>query len=144
MVAIYATLQCAVCAAALLRQPGPELPRLRSGGTRVAALRMQTKEAAGEAGPARDPETDLNWFYGEDDYSQTKAYSDYEWDPEHPGSLKPGLRKEKYDIDIVMEMWKDKENATCMRLPMDEVCARATVTRVLMASGGNRWGAVFL
>ena len=39
-------------------------------------------------------------FY--DDQPLQKTYSDYEWDPDYPGTLKPGTRKEKYDLDEVM------------------------------------------
>jgi hypothetical protein len=66
-----------------------------------------------------EDQTDLKWFYGVVD--QQKQFSDYTWDPNHPGSFKPGLTPENYSMEDVMEMWKDKPNDNVMRFTMDEV-----------------------
>ena len=52
---------------------------------------------------------------------QEKPFADYVWDPDFPGTFKPGTRGENYDLDVVLEMWKDKENPACMELPQDEL-----------------------
>jgi len=50
-----------------------------------------------------------------------KAYSDYVWDPDYPGTLPPGTRKEKYDLDEVLEMWDGKENPNVFEYSQDEL-----------------------
>ena len=50
-----------------------------------------------------------------------KPFSDYEWDPTYPGTMKPGLRLENQELDDVLEMWKDKENGNVMELPRDQL-----------------------
>lgn len=50
-----------------------------------------------------------------------KPFSDYEWDPAFPGSFKPGLAGENYDLDVVLEMWEGRENPACMQLPQDQL-----------------------
>jgi len=82
---------------------------------------MAASPKAGQSNELTPEESDLTWFYGGVD--DQKSFSDYEWDPAYPGTLKPGLRSEMYDIDAVMEMWKDKPNDNVMRLHMDEVGA---------------------
>ena len=52
---------------------------------------------------------------------QPKPFADYEWDPEFPGSFKPGTRGENYDLDVVLEMWEGRDNPSCMELPQDQL-----------------------
>jgi len=60
-----------------------------------------------------------HWFY--DKQPEQKKYSDYVWDPDFPGTLKPGLKDEQYTLDEVFEMWEGKENPNVMEYPQDEV-----------------------
>ena len=52
---------------------------------------------------------------------QPKPFSDYEWDESFPGSFKPGLRGENYDLEDVLEMWEGRDNPACMELPQDQL-----------------------
>jgi hypothetical protein len=52
-----------------------------------------------------------------------KAYSDYEWDDNYPGTFKPGKREENYPLDKVFELWKDRENPAAIELRTDELWA---------------------
>ena len=109
----------AICGALSLVLP-PHSPA--HVGRRVQLVRMDAPAAPSEDSTDLSPEEkDLTWFYGGVD--DQKLYSDYIWDPEHPGSFKPGLTRENYNLDDVREMWKDKPNENVMRFPIDEVCA---------------------
>ena len=73
-----------------------EFMRTMQHEQRLRAPRMQeppTKE--------NDP------FYAE--VPAPRAFSDYEWDESFPGTLKPGLAKDNYDMDDVMQAWEGKE-----------------------------------
>mmetsp|Transcript_18229 Transcript_18229/g.38884 ORF Transcript_18229/g.38884 Transcript_18229/m.38884 type:complete len:187 (-) Transcript_18229:263-823(-) len=50
-----------------------------------------------------------------------KPFSDYEWDDDYPGTLKPGKREEMYSLDDVFAMWEGKENPACIELRQDEL-----------------------
>ena len=51
-----------------------------------------------------------------------KPFSDYEWDPEFPGTFKPGIKnRENYDLEDVLEMWEGRDNPACMQLPQDQL-----------------------
>uniref|UniRef100_A0A7S3TU05 Uncharacterized protein n=1 Tax=Strombidinopsis acuminata TaxID=141414 RepID=A0A7S3TU05_9SPIT len=106
----------AICGALSLVLP-PHSPA--HVGRRVQLVRMDAPAAPSEDSTDLSPEEkDLTWFYGGVD--DQKLYSDYIWDPEHPGSFKPGLTRENYNLDDVREMWKDKPNENVMRFPIDE------------------------
>ena len=83
------------------------------------------------------------------------VYSDYEYDPAFPGSLKPGSRIENRELDAVLEDWKDRPNPNCMQLPQDmlihvplkppeEILVRVKKGRVGWGWGwgGVGWGGV--
>ena len=38
-----------------------------------------------------------------------------------PGTFKPGTRGENYNLEDVLEMWKDRDNPACTELPQDEL-----------------------
>ena len=57
-------------------------------------------------------------FYAE--VPAPRAFSDYEWDESFPGTLKPGLAKDNYDMDEVMQAWEGKEFEAVLELSMDE------------------------
>lgn len=47
------------------------------------------------------------------------VYSDYEFDPDFPGTMKPGNRLENRELSTVLEEWEDRPNPNCMQLPQD-------------------------
>ena len=50
-----------------------------------------------------------------------KPFADYEWDPEFPGSFKPGTRGENQNLDEVLAEWEGRDNPACMQLPQDQL-----------------------
>ena len=50
-----------------------------------------------------------------------KPFADYEWDPNFPGTFKPGTRGENQDLEQVLKDWEGRDNPACMELPQDEL-----------------------
>jgi hypothetical protein len=50
---------------------------------------------------------------------QAKPFADYEWDDDFPGTMKPGKRRENYELDEVLEAWEGRDNPACLELPQD-------------------------
>ena len=119
---------CAASCAALLHRPQPSCTAIgRSPTPRMQGAAGAPRDRGAERKTAAEDERDLTWFYASDD--SQKVFSDYEWDPDFPGTFKPGLKRENYDFDEVVEMWKDRPNENVMRLHLDEArsqtCPRA-------------------
>eukprot|EP00962_Isochrysis_galbana_P026391 scaffold8183_cov122-Isochrysis_galbana.AAC.6 len=122
MVVLAPALKCALCTAAALQPPA--VASLHLGRRHLNLLRMEASSPLAKSGDDQTVEVpedqrDLSWFYGAVD--EEKQFSDYTWDPKHPGSFKPGLTPENYSMEDVMEMWKDKPNDNVMRFTLDEV-----------------------
>ena len=49
-----------------------------------------------------------------------KPFSDYKWDPDHPGSMPPGIAREMYEIEDVEAMWEGRDNPACTEYPSDQ------------------------
>ena len=110
---------CAASCAALLHRPQPSCTAIgRSPTPRMQGAAGAPRDRGAERKTAAEDERDLTWFYASDD--SQKVFSDYEWDPDFPGTFKPGLKRENYDFDEVVEMWKDRPNENVMRLHLDE------------------------
>ena len=58
---------------------------------------------------------------GYDVPAMPKPFADYEWDPEFPGSFKPGTRGENQNLDEVLAEWEGRDNPACMQLPQDQL-----------------------
>eukprot|EP00966_Prymnesium_polylepis_P017930 413716-Prymnesium_polylepis.1 len=95
--------------ACVLQRATPLAPALRAAGPRCrcATARMVTLPE-GFGLPYEDPPL-------------PKVYSDYEWDPDYPGTFKPGKREEMYSLQNVFDMWEGKENPACIELRQDEL-----------------------
>ncbi|EOD19330.1 hypothetical protein EMIHUDRAFT_242945 [Emiliania huxleyi CCMP1516] len=108
---------CAASCAALLHRPQPSCTAIgRSPTPRMQGAAGAPRDRGAERKTAAEDERDLTWFYASDD--SQKVFSDYEWDPDFPGTFKPGLKRENYDFDEVVEMWKDRPNENTLHLPL--------------------------
>lgn len=93
--------------AALALQPG-------FGPARHARVRTPSRHS-----PPRAQEPPFPLPY--DVPAQPKPYSDYEWDPDYPGTFKPGMRRENAELDEVLDAWEGRDNPACLELPQDQL-----------------------
>ena len=84
----------------------------------AAALTITTSNNNNNIHMLQPPKNSKDPFYKTQ--KQNKIFSDYNWDPNFPGTLKPGTAKENYDLVDVLKDWENKPFDAVMQLSMDE------------------------